>query len=239
MTTLAWQRAGLDGPAVVLLHAWTSDGPTDWQATGWVEALEGAGLSVLVPDLPGHGESADVPLGAGDAAAWAAQLVLADLERLRVRSCAVVGFDDGCLVAGHLAVRDPERVVRALLVAPDDRAGLPNGAEVATALRDPSARVWNPDVSEAVARARRDRRHDLDTLADFAERAGWPAAPRLGALRTPVLLAVGAEDAERRQRVPRLAQLFHDARVATAPGDRRTALASAELHRTAVAFLTG
>lgn len=240
MTVLAWQRGGaLGGPAVVLVHAWASDGPTDWERTGWVDGLGAAGFDVLVPDLPGHGESADVLIPEGAApASWTAAMILSDLDRLRVGALSSVGHGDGCVTAGHLAVRAPERVHRLVLVGTDDRAAMPNGAEVAASLRDPDARMWNPDVSEAVARARRDRRHHLPTLADWADRLAWPAPPRLGALRTPTLLAVGTEDEERRKRVPRLAQLFHDARVVTAPGDEVTVRSSTALIRTAADFLT-
>jgi pimeloyl-ACP methyl ester carboxylesterase len=240
MTVLAWQRGGaLGGPAVVLVHAWASDGPTDWERTGWVDGLGAAGFDVLVPDLPGHGESADVLVpGNAAPASWTATVLLADLERLRVGTVGAVGAGDGCVTAGHLAVRAPDGVNRLVLVGTDDRAAMPNGAEVAAALRDPDARLWNLDVAAAVARARRDRRHHLPTLADWAERMAWPAPPQLGALRTPTLLAVGSDDGERRKRVPRLAQLFHDARVVTAPGDEVTVRSSTALIRTAADFLT-
>jgi hypothetical protein len=53
-----------------------------------------------------------------------------------------------------------------------------------------------------------------------------------------VLVAVGTED-EHRERAPRLAQLFHDARLATLPGDEETLLAAPELSATIAAFVTG
>jgi pimeloyl-ACP methyl ester carboxylesterase len=239
VTLLAWQRGGAaGGPAVVLVHSWAADGPVDWVGTGWVEGLEAAGFALYVPDLPGHGESADLLLPHdAEPAAWSAQAILGDLERLGVREAAVVAYADGCVTAGHLAVRAPERITRAVLIGTDDREPIPDGEQIAAGLRDPTSRMWNTDVSEAVARARRDRRHHLPTLADWAERIAWPAAPRLGALRTPMLLAVGKDDAPRRERVPRLAGVLHDAHVVTVPGDRREALASPQLIRAAVDFL--
>lgn len=240
MTILAWQRAGpkrVLAPAVVLVHRWASDGLTDWQATGWVEALTAKGLEVLVPDLPGHGASADVlvPEGA-EPASWTAQTIEADLTRLDVGPFSAVGWAQGGWVASHLAVRLPRRVTQLVLVSCDDRQGLPHAHDIATALRDPTASVWNLEAAELLSRVRADRRHHLPTLADWAERAAWPAAPRLGALRTPVLLAVGTRDSHR-ERAPRLAGLFHDARLVTEPGDDRTVVASAALHADVVAFL--
>jgi pimeloyl-ACP methyl ester carboxylesterase len=239
VTLLAWQRGGtLGGPAVVLLHAWSADGPGQWGPSGLVGALERAGAGVYVPDLPGHGESADVPIREGaNPGSWTAEVVLADLAKLGVDRCSVVGYAEGALVAGHVAVRAEPTVSHVALLGCDDRVAIPHGAEVANALRDRAARLWSSEASAAVARARRDRRHNLATLADWAEGIAWPAAARLGALRMPVLLAVGADDGERRERLPRLARLFHDARLLTVPGDESTMLASADLHRAIVDFI--
>ena len=238
MTILAWQRGGIDrGCSVVLLHTWASDGTRDWEATGVAAALAKAGIVSFVPDLPGHGESADilVPPDA-DPARWAAHACLVDLERMGVGRCSVVGYADGGPVAGHLAVRAPERIDRLVLIGCDDIVEVPNAAEIAAALRDNGAPVWHPEAAELVALGRRDRRHHLPTLAQWVEHRRWPAAPRLGALRLPVLLAVGADD-PRRDRAPRLAQLFHDARLVTVPGDHQSSLSSPELARQLVDFL--
>lgn len=241
MSLLAWQRGGVaGGPAVVLVHSWGRDGPGEWQSTGWVTGLEAAGCALYVPDLPGHGASAALRVpGGAEPASWTAQAIVADLDRLGVGAFDVVAFADGGIIASHLAVRVYERVRRLVLVGCDDRRGLPPGPDTAAALRDPNARVWSTDVADAVALARRDRRHDLGTLADWVERAAWPAAPRLGSLRTPVLLVVGRDDPERRERVPRLAGLLHDAHLVTVPGDHRGALGASESVRAAARFLGG
>lgn len=238
MTILAWQRGGGDkGPNVVLLHNWAADGISDWQESGWVARLEAAGITAYVPDLPGHGESADVLIPPdAEPAAWTASAILLDLERLHVDEFAAVGFVAGCFTAGHLAVRAPDRVHHLVLMGCDDQPLIPRGAEVATALRDSGAGLWDPEAAAEVAAARRDRRHHLPTLAHWAEAATWPAAPRLGALRTPVLLAVGQDD-PRRERAPRLAALFHDGHLATVAGDTAHALASAELVGAVVRFV--
>lgn len=237
MTILAWRRGGaLAGRAVVAVHDWGSTGVSDWQDSGWVAGLEGAGCGVYVADLPGHGESADVLVPPdAEPARWTAATMLSDLERLDVHDFDAVGFGAGCLTAAHLAVRAPERVRRLVLVGCDhaavtggDAAVMPWADEVAAGLRDGSARVWHAEAATAVARGRADRRHHLPTLAMWAERAAWPAAARLGALRAPVLLAVGRDD-QRHEGVPRLAALFHDARVLAVPGGGRSVLAAPEL----------
>lgn len=238
MTILAWQRGGgARGPNVVLLHDWAADSVGDWQDSGWVAHLEDAGITAYVPDLPGHGESADVLIPPdAEPAAWTASAILNDLDRLRVEDFAAVGYVAGCLTAGHLAVRAPQRVHHLVLVGCDDQPLVPRGHDVAVALRDSAAGLWDPEAAGGVSKARRDRRHHLPTVAHWAEAAAWPAAPRLGALRTPVLLAVGQDD-PRRERAPRLAALFHDGHLVTVPDQGAAALASPELIAAVVAFV--
>jgi pimeloyl-ACP methyl ester carboxylesterase len=237
MTILAWQEGGAPaGRAVVLVHSWAADGSTDWDGTGWVDALGAAGRRVLVPDLPGHAESADVLLPPdAEPASWTASAILTDLERLGVAELDVVGFAEGCVVCGHLAVRAPGRVGAVVLIAADDRA-TPNGREIADGLRSAAGRIWHAEAAERVAQARADRRHHLPTLAQWVQEAAWPAVPRLGSLRTPVLLANGTED-ELRARAPGIAQLLHDAHLVTVPGAGRAVLDQPALRKSAAAFL--
>lgn len=238
MTILAWQRGGFaGGPAVLLLHGWASDGRSDFEATGWVAALAHAGYDVLVPDLPGHAESGDVVLPSNaEPAAWSAGVVVQDLDRMGVGLVRPVGYAEGCLVAGHLAARRPERMRPLVLLSRDDRLGLPGGAQIAALLRGERHGPWDAEAADVAQVARRDPRHHAPSLAAWVERAAWPAAPRLGALDMAVLLAVGTEDAHR-EGAPRLAQLFRDARLVTVPGDERTMLAEPGLVEAVVAFL--
>ena len=239
MTILAWQRGGAGrGTPMVLLHDWGADAVV-WQDSGWVARLERSGITAYVPDLPGHGESADVLIPPdAEPAAWTATAILNDLDRLGVGEFTAIGHVYGCLVSSHLAVRDPKRVHHLMLIGCDDQPLIARATDVGAALRDANAALWDPEASAEVARARRDRRHHLPTLAQWAERATWPAAPRLGAMRTPVLLAIGRDD-PRRQRAPRLAALFHDGHLMTVPGTAQEALASHELVDAAVAFARG
>lgn len=239
MTLLAWQRAGTPAtsrPTAVLIHGWAGHS-SEWETAGWAAGLSGAGFDVLVPDLPGHAASAEIRIPEDAApAAWTAQVMLADLDRLHVRQIAVVAYADACPVAGHLLVRAPEAIARAAFIGCDDRVLHPQASEAARALRDPNARVWHLEAAELVRQARADPRHDVGSLARWLEENSWPAAPRLGALSLPVLFAVGTEDSHR-ARAPRLAALFADARLVTAPGDDRSVLSAAALVDTVVDFL--
>src|SRR5688500_345786 len=148
MTILAWQRGGFGGgPAVLLLHGWAGDGG-DFERTGWVAALGHAGYDVLVPDLPGHGDSADVALPPNaDPAAWSAGVIVQDLDRLGVGTVRLVGYAEGCLVAGHLAARHSDRMAPLVLLSRDDRIGLPGGGQVAALLREDRSGLWDAEAA--------------------------------------------------------------------------------------------
>ena len=103
------------GPTLLLLHGGTGS----W--THWVRNIEPLSrrFSLVIPDLPGMGESIDVPrdtdldgYGAFLLAAIDAGLVTPGLR------FAVAGFSWGGVVAAWLAARLPERVFAACLLAP-------------------------------------------------------------------------------------------------------------------------
>ncbi|MCC2674497.1 MAG: alpha/beta hydrolase fold protein [Ramlibacter sp.] len=108
---VVWHAWGAGAP-LVLLHG----GSGSW--THWirnVEALAAAGRRVLVPDLPGFGDSARPP-GGQDADAVAP--VIADGIRQLAGDAAVdvAGFSFGGLVAALMAAAHPERVRKLVLL---------------------------------------------------------------------------------------------------------------------------
>ncbi|MET0507368.1 MAG: alpha/beta hydrolase [Burkholderiaceae bacterium] len=110
---LVWHEWGAGEP-VVLLHG----GSGSWNH--WVRnvpALVAAGRQVLVPDMPGFGDSAAAP-GVVDADGLPPHLDTAIATLLGQRSFDLVGFSFGSLVATLLAERCGERVQRLVLVGP-------------------------------------------------------------------------------------------------------------------------
>jgi FAD/FMN-containing dehydrogenase/pimeloyl-ACP methyl ester carboxylesterase len=95
---------GGDGPPLVLLH-----GPGG-SATDWVGVLPALleRHRVIVPDLPGHGDSAP----GDDLVAWLAALVAATCPSAPV----IVGNTAGAAVAARLALEHPDAVSRLVLV---------------------------------------------------------------------------------------------------------------------------
>jgi pimeloyl-ACP methyl ester carboxylesterase len=115
---LVWNIWG-EGRPVVLLHG----GSGSW--THWlrnIDALVASGRQVLVPDMPGFGESALTPAGM-DASALpepieaGLQALLGDVTQgaaggANGARCELVGFSFGGMVAGFLAQRYPQRALR-------------------------------------------------------------------------------------------------------------------------------
>ncbi len=123
---VTYRVAGVDtgGPCVLLIHGMAGDSRT------WGDVLPGLAtdLSVLAPDLLGHGESAK-PMGDYSLGAFASGLrdLLAVLD---LGPVTVVGHSLGGGVAMQLAYQHPELVDRLVLVA---SGGL--GREVSWLLR--------------------------------------------------------------------------------------------------------
>lgn len=114
---MVWQLwgKGTRNPALaplVLLHG----GSGSW--THWlrnIAFLVDAGRWVLVPDLPGFGDSA-APVHGTDADAIP-ELLEQGLQRLLgEQACDLVGFSFGGMVAGFVAAQFPARVARLVLV---------------------------------------------------------------------------------------------------------------------------
>ena len=155
---LRWAvRAAGSGPALLLLHGFTGSGRS-WEG-GLAAGALGAGLSVIAPDLPGHGGTAWRAGGADNATdldepSRAAVERSADdlVELLRVLGhdrAHVAGYSMGARVALRLAISHPACVRSLVLEAPS--AGIEDAAERAArrAADDALARAVERDGIES------------------------------------------------------------------------------------------
>jgi pimeloyl-ACP methyl ester carboxylesterase len=110
---LVWHEWGRDSAEPLLLLHGGSGSWTHWIRN--VEALAAAGRRVVVPDLPGFGDSSRPP-GGQDADAVAPAVAEALPALLGERPVDVVGFSFGGLCATLLAASHPQRVRRLVLV---------------------------------------------------------------------------------------------------------------------------
>jgi pimeloyl-ACP methyl ester carboxylesterase len=210
-------RVGGAGPPLVLVHGLGGAG-ANW--TEMATALA-ARWRLLVPDLPGHGRSAPLPVACG-LASFADRVVLV-AEREGMLPAAIAGHSFGGAVSTRLALRRPDAVRALALFASAGLLSFPAWRRAATratrALRP--ARAWLARNSEMVARRPRLRRAALGgwgavhpagmspgAVAGFLEGGGLatdtPTArhaliaersrDELGSLSCPTLLVWGARD---------------------------------------------
>lgn len=107
--TLAWREAG-NGRPLVLLHGWSMSAAVFAE----MQAELALDFRVLAPDLRGHGGSAP---GTGYALADFAADLEGWLAALELQKVALLGWSLGGEVAQLLALRQPQRIDRLLLVA--------------------------------------------------------------------------------------------------------------------------
>jgi 4,5:9,10-diseco-3-hydroxy-5,9,17-trioxoandrosta-1(10),2-diene-4-oate hydrolase len=105
-----------DGPALILIHG---SGPG---ASGWsnysrnVEALS-KHFTLIIPDLPGFGQSDMKPVDA-KTPGWWADIMLGLLDDLGLEKAHFIGNSMGGMVTLKLALEHPERVDQMLLMGP-------------------------------------------------------------------------------------------------------------------------
>jgi 3-oxoadipate enol-lactonase len=200
-----------DGPAVLLVHAGIADSRM-WAPVA--ERLASAGFRAVVCDLRGFGRTSLEPGPVSHAAD-----LLALLDALRIDRAAVVGASFGGYAALALALRAPDRVgALALLGAfldgqepsaeieayeAEESAALEAGdvdaafaANVRMWVARPGRRDVDPAVVELVTTMQRDALAAQAGIDAELEEIDPPIAPRLGEIRVPALVAVGADDVE-------------------------------------------
>jgi pimeloyl-ACP methyl ester carboxylesterase len=111
-----------------------------------VAALAAAGYYVIVPDMPGYGQS-DKPSDAGVYSLKHVCSVLCGvLDALGVQAACVVGHDWGAATAWALALQHPQRVSRLVVLSvghPGEAAATEAAATVPVVVDTPGVGYWN------------------------------------------------------------------------------------------------
>jgi pimeloyl-ACP methyl ester carboxylesterase len=226
------------GTPVVMVHGFASDYRLNWVGSRWQETFTNAGFRVVGIDCRGHGHS-DKP---HEEAAYAVDVMAGDvvhlLDELDIESAAYVGYSMGARIGLEVILDAPQRVTRAVLGGIGGAGAIGSARAIANALRtgeptdDPMAQTFYRFASSRPV-------NDLQALAACIVGLKPDANPsRLAAVKTPVLIVVGADDQIARG-APELVELIPTARLVTIPGrDHMSAVPAREFKLAAVEFLT-
>lgn len=193
-----------DGDPVILVHGFASHYHLNWVGSRWQETLVKAGRLVIGIDCRGHGQS-EKP---HDPAAYSRALMAEDvanlLGHLGISRSDYIGYSMGSWIGLLTLIRHPDLVGRAVLggigqlrtfsasqaIADRFRQGAREGAPTAD---QPAA---SPIVEAFWQFASSQPHNDLEALAACIEAPQKrPEPEELAGIRTPVLVAVGEEDA--------------------------------------------
>jgi 2-succinyl-6-hydroxy-2,4-cyclohexadiene-1-carboxylate synthase len=216
---------------LVLVHGFAQT-PASWDAT--IEKLP-AGVTVVAPELPGHGETA---LTRGEPSPESAREIL--IEAID-QPAVVWGYSQGARAAFDLALNAPERV-KALII----ESGVPGiedpvrradrrSRDFALSTRIEAGKIedfvnlWErvpalgEQSKELIEQQRPDRlRQDPVALAaalrGLGQSAYEPMWDRLDAISQPTLLITGERDVTYSQHAERIVELMPNARMVTIPG---------------------
>jgi pimeloyl-ACP methyl ester carboxylesterase len=100
-----------EGRPLVLLHGFTGSG-ADWQL---VFQEPPAGFKLIIPDLRGHGRSANP--SATFTFRQCALDIFAVLDELKIERCSAIGLSGGALTLLHMATQQPARIEAMVLVS--------------------------------------------------------------------------------------------------------------------------
>jgi len=228
MTRPHARARGAGPPVIVLLHGFGGY-HGDWLD---IQAELSRSALVIAYDLPGHGQSLDVP-GAGSATA-AAKAILADLDARGVDRVHVAGFSMGGAIATLMALRAPARVASLTLLAPGgfgpeingpllDRFAVADRDDLRAAMNEMSAPGFETLTRDVAATAavhgapgQRDRLVEIAGIIAKDSRQGQIPRDQMAQLQMPVTVVWG--DADRVLPYSQSAGLPPAFRLETLPG---------------------
>jgi pimeloyl-ACP methyl ester carboxylesterase len=186
-----------EGEPIVLIHGFASTKEVNWVQPGWVNALNRAGRRVVAFDNRGHGGSSKLYDPAAYHSDAMADDVRALLDHRQIECADIMGYSMGARIAAFLAMKHAERVRSVILgglgIRLVEGVGLPESiAEALEAcspddVQDPTGQVFRAFAEQT--------KSDLRALAACIRGSRQTLTrAEVGAIRAPVLIAVGTKD---------------------------------------------
>ncbi|HET7806170.1 MAG TPA: alpha/beta hydrolase [Pseudolabrys sp.] len=186
-----------EGEPIVLVHGFASTKEVNWVQPGWVNALNRAGRRVVALDNRGHGGSSKLYDPAAYHSDAMADDVRALLDHRKIERADIMGYSMGARITAFLAVKHAERVRSVILgglgIRLVEGVGLPESiAEALEAcspddVQDPTGQVFRAFAEQT--------KSDLRALAACIRGSRQTLTrAEVGAIRAPVLIAVGTKD---------------------------------------------
>ncbi len=186
-----------DGEPIVLVHGFASTKEVNWVQPGWVSALNRAGRRAIALDNRGHGASSKLYDPAAYDSATMADDVRALLDHLNIERADIMGYSMGARITAFLAVKHPERARSVILgglgIRLVEGVGLPESIaealEVASPddIKDPTGHMFRAFADQT--------KSDLRALAACIRGSRQILTrAQVGAIRAPVLVAIGTKD---------------------------------------------
>lgn len=195
---IAYESYG-EGPLILAIHGFASNGQVNWLNTGWVETLTDAGYRVATIDNRGHGASEKIY----DTAAYPSDEMAKDainlIDHLGTGPAALLGYSMGARISAFACLRSQGQVACAIFggLGSTMITGLPGSSEIAEAMRAATL----DDVEHPRGRQFRlfaeHTGSDLEALANCMESSRQRITEEdVAKIDVPVLVAVGELDEE-------------------------------------------
>lgn len=186
-----------EGPPVVAVHGFASNGQVNWFATGWVEALNAGGYQVIAMDNRGHGKSEKLydpsVYGAADMARDVANLI----DHLGHNKVALIGYSMGARISAFVCLQSPQKVACAIFGGLGGNMIRPmlDSEEIISALNAPALSEVRHPTGRQFRIFAEHTKSDLKALAAcMAGSRTEIAEADIRTISVPVLVAVGSED---------------------------------------------
>ena len=186
-----------EGEPIVLVHGFASTKEVNWVQPGWVSVLNRAGRRAVALDNRGHGASSKLHDPAAYHSAAMADDVRALLDHLKIERADIMGYSMGARITAFLAVKHTARVRSAILgglgIRLVEGVGLPES--IADALEAPSLGDVTDPTGHVFCAFAEQTKSDLRALAACIRGSRQTLTrAEVGAIRAPVLVAVGTKD---------------------------------------------